>query len=104
MRIQRARITQHRNSARDVLDILRTAVDLDHALGMKLFAEPEWLPKRQTERTPVTRACVERAVEEATQACIDSDDASACRVAWGEVEEISSEFHRQRRDEQAPAK
>jgi hypothetical protein len=47
-------------------------------------------------RTKIRAKDVELAIQQATNLCFNFEDTPACRVAWDRVEELSSEYARQR--------
>ena len=55
---------------------------------------------RPPRRTKIRAKDVELAIQQATTLCFNCEDTTACRVAWDRVEELSSEYARQRYEAQ----
>jgi hypothetical protein len=53
-------------------------------------------PKKRTQLKPKD---VRRAIQQAQMLCYNFEDTPQCRVAWEQVEELSSELARQREEE-----
>jgi hypothetical protein len=51
---------------------------------------------RPPRRSKIRAKDVELAIQQATNLCFNFEDTTACRVAWDRVEELSSEYARQR--------
>jgi len=51
---------------------------------------------RPVRRTKIRAKDVELAIQQATNLCFNFEDTTACRMAWDRVEELSSEYARQR--------
>ena len=60
----------------------------------KFFAKSE--PPKKPRRTIVKPSDVKRAIQHAQNLCYNFEDTPECRIAWGVVEELSSEMARQK--------
>jgi len=59
----------------------------------KFFAKSE--PPKKPRRTSVKPSDVKRAIQHAQNLCFNFEDTPECRIAWGVVDELSSELARQ---------